>query len=107
MDRLTHDSEKTRQGTSTFNFTRLPSEGFFVFFSKNMQDNQNQEFKGIVLEALPNTTFKIRIENDKEILAVLSGKMRKNFIRVMPGDEVLVEVTPYDPDRGRIVWKAR
>lgn len=72
-----------------------------------MQDNQNQEVKGVIVEALPNTTFKVKLADDREIIAVLSGKMRKNYIRVLPGDEVLIELTPYDADRGRIVWKAR
>lgn len=72
-----------------------------------MQDNQNQEVKGVIVEALPNTTFKVKLADDREIIAVLSGKMRKNYIRVLPGDEVLIEITPYDADRGRIVWKAR
>ena len=68
---------------------------------------KNQEFKGSVLEALPNTAFKIRLEDGREILATLAGKMRKNFIRILPGDQVIVEMTPYDTDRGRIVWKGR
>jgi translation initiation factor IF-1 len=68
---------------------------------------KNQEFKGTILEALPNTAFKVKLEDGKEILATLAGKMRKNFIRILPGDQVIVEMTPYDTDRGRIVWKGR
>lgn len=69
--------------------------------------NQNQEIKGVILEALPNTAFKVKLSDGREILATLAGKMRKNYIRILPGDEVVVEITPYDKERGRIVWKAR
>ena len=72
-----------------------------------MQEKNNQEVKGVVIEALPNTAFKVRLESGKEIIATLSGKMRKNYIRVLPGDQILVEMTPYDLERGRIIWKAR
>ena len=61
--------------------------------------------KGIVKEALPNTTFKVELENGHEIIAHISGKMRQRYIRILPGDEVEVEMTPYDFDRGRIVWR--
>jgi translation initiation factor IF-1 len=58
-----------------------------------------------VLEALPNAVFKVALENGHEILAHVSGKMRMNFIRILPGDEVTVEVSPYDLTRGRIVLR--
>lgn len=81
---------------------------FPVFFlPKSMQEKNNQEVKGVIIEALPNTAFKVRLESGKEIIATLSGKMRKNYIRVLPGDQILVEMTPYDLERGRIIWKAR
>ena len=60
------------------------------------------EFKGVVLELLPNAMFKVKLENDHEILAHSSGKMRKNRIRVLAGDRVQVEMTPYDLSKGRI-----
>lgn len=60
------------------------------------------EVKGVVDEMLPNTTFKVTLENGHEILAHLSGKMRMYKIRVLPGDEVMVEMTPYDLEKGRI-----
>lgn len=69
--------------------------------------DQNQEFGGLVLEALPNTTFKVQLEDGRTILATLAGKMRRGFIRILPGDQVRVEMTPYDKDRGRIVWRGR
>ena len=58
-----------------------------------------------VLEALPNAVFKVALENGHEILAHVSGKMRMNFIRILPGDEVTVEISPYDLSRGRIVLR--
>ena len=65
------------------------------------------EFKGVVIELLPNAMFKVKLENDHEILAHSSGKMRKNRIRVLAGDKVTVEMTPYDLTKGRItfIWK--
>jgi len=68
--------------------------------------NQNyQAFAGIVLEALPNTMFKVQFEDGKVVLATLKGKMRKAYVRIFPGDKVSVEMTPYDQDRGRIIYK--
>ena len=63
------------------------------------------EFPGTVLELLPNATFKVKLENDHEILAHSSGKMRKNRIRVLAGDQVTVEMTPYDLTKGRITYR--
>ena len=63
------------------------------------------EFQGIVLELLPNAMFKVKLQNDHEILAHSSGKMRKNRIRVLAGDKVTVEMTPYDLTKGRITFR--
>ncbi|HOL56879.1 MAG TPA: translation initiation factor IF-1 [Spirochaetota bacterium] len=63
------------------------------------------EIIGVVTTALPNAMFKVRTENGHEILAQLSGKMRKYYIRIVPGDTVVVEVSPYDLTRGRIVFR--
>ena len=63
------------------------------------------EFQGVVLELLPNAMFKVKLENDHEILAHSSGKMRKNRIRVLAGDKVNVEMTPYDLTKGRITFR--
>ena len=65
------------------------------------------EFQGVVLELLPNAMFKVKLENDHEILAHSSGKMRKNRIRVLAGDKVTVEMTPYDLTKGRIIFRER
>ena len=63
------------------------------------------ELEATVVEALPNAVFKVELENKHQVLAHISGKMRKNFIRILPGDRVLVEVTPYDLTRGRIIYR--
>lgn len=63
--------------------------------------------EGQVLEALPNTFFKVKLSDGKEILAFLSGKMRMNRITILPGDRVTIEMTPYDEDRGRIVYRLK
>ncbi|MCD6094452.1 translation initiation factor IF-1 [bacterium] len=63
--------------------------------------------EGKVIECLPNTTFRVILSNKKEILAHLSGKMRLNFIRISPGDKVIVEISPYDQRRGRIIYRKK
>ncbi|MDZ4121425.1 MAG: translation initiation factor IF-1 [Candidatus Cloacimonadaceae bacterium] len=63
------------------------------------------EVEGVVTEALPNTTFRVELENGHEILAHSSGKMRMNYIRILPGDKVKVELSPYDLSRGRITYR--
>lgn len=65
------------------------------------------EFEGTILESLPNAMFKVKLENDHEILAHISGKIRKNFIRILPGDRVKVEMTPYDLTKGRITYRLK
>ena len=65
------------------------------------------EVEGIVNESLPNTMFRVEIQNGHVILAHLSGKMRKNYIRIVPGDRVKVELSPYDLTRGRIIFRER
>ena len=65
------------------------------------------KLSGKVVEALPNTQFKVELENGLSIIAYISGKMRKHFIRLVPGDRVEVELTPYDLSKGRIVFRAR
>lgn len=70
-----------------------------------MDDKKNTIVEGEILEAMPNTMFKVVLTDNREILATLSGRMRKNYVRVFPGDKVRVEMTPYDEKRGRIVYK--
>jgi len=63
------------------------------------------EVEGRVTEKLPNATFQVQLENGHTILAHISGKLRMNFIRIIPGDKVLIEMSPYDLTKGRIVWR--
>ena len=65
------------------------------------------EIEGIVAEALPNATFRVELENGHKILAHISGKLRTNYIRIITGDKVTVEMSPYDLTRGRITWRAK
>ena len=65
------------------------------------------EVEGEVVESLPNTTFQVDIGNGHTILAHISGKLRMNFIRILPGDKVTVEMSPYDLTRGRITWRSK
>ena len=65
------------------------------------------EVEGVVVESLPNTTFQVDIGNGHTILAHISGKLRMNFIRILPGDQVTVEMSPYDLTRGRITWRSK
>lgn len=65
------------------------------------------EFVGTITESMPNAMFKVKLENDHEILAHISGKIRKNFIRILPGDKVRVEMTPYDLTKGRITFRLK
>jgi translation initiation factor IF-1 len=63
------------------------------------------EVEGIVIETLPNATFRVELANGHEVLAHISGKMRKHYIRILPADKVLVELSPYDLNRGRITYR--
>jgi|TARA_B100000035_G_C20586298_1_gene373318 translation initiation factor IF-1 len=65
------------------------------------------EMEGEVLENLPNATFKVKLENDHVVLGYISGKMRMNYIRILPGDTVTVEISPYDLSKGRITFRAK
>ena len=65
------------------------------------------EVEGKVVEALPNTVFKVELLNGHQILAHISGKLRMNYIKILPGDKVKVELSPYDLNRGRITWRAK
>ena len=65
------------------------------------------EVEGVVTESLPNTTFHVDIGNGHIILANISGKLRMNFIRILPGDKVTVQMSPYDVTRGRITWRSK
>ncbi|MCL2070678.1 MAG: translation initiation factor IF-1 [Oscillospiraceae bacterium] len=65
------------------------------------------EVEGVILEALPNAMFKVELSNGHKILAHVSGRLRMNFIRILPGDKVTIEMSPYDLTKGRITWRAK
>ena len=65
------------------------------------------EIEGVVVDALPNAMFKVKLDNDHQIIAHISGKLRMNFIRILPGDKVTVELSPYDLTKGRITWRKK
>lgn len=72
-----------------------------------MSKADNIELQGTVVEAMPNATFKVELPNGHVILAHISGKLRMNFIRILPGDKVTVEMSPYDLTKGRITWRSK
>ena len=63
------------------------------------------EIEGVVVEKLPNAMFKVELENNHIVLATISGKLRMNYIRILPGDKVTMEMSPYDLSKGRIIWR--
>ncbi len=76
-------------------------------FREHMAKDDVIEFEGTVAETLPNTMFRVRLENGHEIIAHISGRMRKNYIRILTGDKVKVEMTPYDLSKGRITYRMK
>lgn len=72
-----------------------------------MEKVQHPKIDGTILESLPNTMFRVQLSDGRVVTATLAGKMRRHFIRILPGDKVLVEMTPYDLERGRIVWRQK
>jgi translation initiation factor IF-1 len=78
-----------------------------IDFGRIMTKEENIEMQGIVIDTLPNTMFRVELENKHVITAHISGKMRKNYIRILTGDKVTVELTPYDLSKGRIIFRSR
>jgi translation initiation factor IF-1 len=72
-----------------------------------MSKEDSIEMQGVVTETLPNTMFRVKLENGHIVTAHISGKMRKNYIRILTNDKVTVQLTPYDPTKGRITYRAR
>ena len=72
-----------------------------------MAKEEAVQVEGIVAEALPNAMFRVELENKHKVLAHVSGKMRMNFIRILPGDKVMMELSPYDLTRGRIIYRVK
>ena len=80
------------------------------FYKPKNEENMAKdviELEGTIIESMPNAMFRVKLENDHEILAHISGKIRKNFIRILPGDRVKVEMTPYDLSKGRITFRLK
>ncbi|EQD50126.1 translation initiation factor IF-1 [mine drainage metagenome] len=75
--------------------------------SSFMPKEDNIEIEGVVVETLPNTTFRVKLDNGHIVLAHISGRMRKNYIRILTGDRVTVQLTPYDLTKGRITYRGR
>lgn len=73
--------------------------------TRSMSKEQGIQVEGTVVEPLPNASFRVELENGHRVLAHISGKMRMNFIKILPGDKVTVELSPYDLTRGRIVYR--
>ena len=73
----------------------------------SMAKEEAIQMEGVVSETLPNTTFRVKLENDHIVTAHISGEMRKNYIRILKGDKVTIELTPYDLTKGRIVYRSR
>ena len=71
----------------------------------NMSKTDVIEIEGVVVEKLPNAMFKVELENGHIVLAHISGKLRMNFIKILPGDKVTLEMSPYDLSKGRVVWR--
>ncbi|MDD2534016.1 MAG: translation initiation factor IF-1 [Eubacteriales bacterium] len=72
-----------------------------------MSKEDNIEVEGIVVDVLPNAVFKVKLENGHEVTAHISGKLRQHYIKILTGDRVTVELSPYDVSRGRITWRAK
>lgn len=72
-----------------------------------MSKSDYVEAEGVVVEAMPNTTFKVKLDNGHEITAHISGKLRMNYIKILPGDKVILEISPYDLTKGRIIWREK
>lgn len=81
--------------------------GIILFMVEKNKDQKKKIIKktGIVIEALPAATFRVRLDDGSEILAHLSGKLRMNYIKILPGDKVTIEMSPYDQTKGRIVYR--
>lgn len=82
-------------------------EDFIILEERNLSKEDVIEVEGTVIETLPNTNFKVELDNGHQVLAHISGKLRMNYIKILPGDKVKVELSPYDLSKGRITWRAK
>ena len=90
-------------------FTRLRASGIISAFfgGARVSKEEHIEMEGTIVDTLPNTLFRVKLDNGHVVTAHISGKMRKNYIRILTGDKVTVQLTPYDLTKGRIVFRAR
>jgi translation initiation factor IF-1 len=94
-----------------FHYDMRMSKKRRAFGNKAAKDSPEQktqeiyEVEGVVLETLPNASFRVELENKHQVLACISGRLRQNYIRILPGDRVRVEISPYDLSRGRVVYR--
>ena len=79
----------------------------FTGYNADVAKEEHIEMEGTVIDTMPNTTFKVKLENGHEVVAHISGKMRKHYIRILRGDTVTVQLTPYDLSKGRIIFRAK
>lgn len=94
-------------GRSKFYFAFIKFHLFFYLYFFMTNDKELVKLEGEILENMPSTTFRVRLDNGHEILAHISGRMRVNYIRLIPGDRVMVEMSPYDLTKGRIVQRLK
>jgi translation initiation factor IF-1 len=88
-------------------FKKCSGDGIDIGWELRMAKEEPIKVEGTVLETLPNAMFRVELENKHQVLAHISGKMRMHFIKILPGDKVTVELSPYDLTRGRITYRAK
>ncbi|AAU37261.1 InfA protein [[Mannheimia] succiniciproducens MBEL55E] len=99
-----------KNGYNSHHSKKLPQKcgkNFIIFLEDTMAKEDCIEMQGTILETLPNTMFRVELENGHVVTAHISGKMRKNYIRILTGDKVTIEMTPYDLNKGRIIFRSR
>lgn len=107
MDSNYSQNKSNNQPNSSRSSSRSSGSGGSGRPKSSSNEKEVIEIQGEIVESLPSATFKVKLENNYEILAIVSGKMRKNHIKILPGDKVTVHMTPYDLTRGRIVRRER
>ena len=98
-------NENVKRAIKIYQKLRQESEDFISEEEMKMSKADVIEVEGTVVEKLPNAMFQVELENGHQILAHISGKLRMNFIRILPGDKVTIEMSPYDLTKGRIIWR--
>ena len=109
MEAITGRIVRSLAGRDKGNFLVVikADENFVYLEAVSLSKEDVIEIEGTVIEALPNANFQVELANGHKILAHVSGKLRMNYIRIVPGDKVTVEMSPYDLSKGRITWRAK